>query len=342
LKDLLSAIPLPALVIGATGRIEAANRRVEEILGGDLVGRHHVTILRQPSVIEAIERASAGLTSEILRLNLPRADRDLVFRTTATGFRTLGTVFVLVVLEDISRLEEAEQMRRDFVANVSHELKTPLTALTGFIETLRTSARDDPRARERFLAIMAREAARMNRLVSDLLALSRVEAEARVRPRDIVDLVAVTRQTTASLRGLLDESGATLVLTGAEAPVKVQGDADQLQQVAGNLIENAVKYGRAGGTITVTIGQVPESGEAFLSVADQGEGIDPAHIPRLTERFYRVDNHRSRESGGTGLGLAIVKHIVGRHRGRLKITSKQGVGSNFTVLLPLADTVSQA
>ncbi|RMD88657.1 MAG: two-component sensor histidine kinase, partial [Alphaproteobacteria bacterium] len=246
---------------------------------------------------------------------------------------------VLVAAEDVSHLSDVAQQRRDFVANVSHELRTPLTALLGFIETLQGPARDDPAARARFLATMAREAERMNRLVCDLLSLSRVEAEERIRPTDPVDLAAVLGEVRAALAPAAEEAGATLDLALPEGRVTVPGDADQLMQVFLNLVENAIRYG--GRRVEVIMHPpAPEPmlrGEAVcVEVIDNGEGIAPEHVPRLTERFYRVDSHRSREMGGTGLGLAIVKHIVSRHRGRLRIASKPGEGSRFSVYLPVS------
>ena len=227
-------------------------------------------------------------------------------------------------------------MRRDFVANVSHELRTPLTALSGFIETLGGAARDDAAARDRFLAIMAREAGRMNRLVQDLLHLSRVEAAERVRPTTRIDLQKVLATTLGSLRPLADDAGVRLEVEGETGPLPLLADQDQMIQVLSNLIENAVKYGGAGGVVTLRLTRdaLPGGPAIRVDVIDRGEGIDPVHLPRLTERFYRVDGHRSREKGGTGLGLAIVKHIVNRHRGRLRIDSTVGKGSVFSVLLP--------
>ena len=253
-----------------------------------------------------------------------------------------GARLALVIFHDSTQIENLGRMRRDFVANVSHELKTPLTAVLGFIETLRTSARDDPAARERFLTIMEREAQRMNRLVSDLLSLSRVEDEERVRPRSRIDLAPLVRRTLSTLKAVIENSGARIELQGLDGPVVVPGDDDQLQQVLGNLIENAIKYGKPRGRVRIELGAPDATPDpilgvpvAWIAVSDEGEGIDPLHLPRLTERFYRVDTHRSRASGGTGLGLAIVKHIVSRHRGRLIVESTPGEGSRFTVVLPL-------
>ena len=209
----------------------------------------------------------------------------------------------------------------------------------GFIETLRGPARDDAAARERFLGIMEAEAARMNRLVQDLLSLSRVESEERRRPAEHIDLAMLIRAVSATLQPQAEAAGVVIRVEGAGAPVHVHGDADQLTQVFHNLVENAVKYGGSGGEVTLRLAHIAHDpvlrGPATaVEVADRGEGIEPMHLPRLTERFYRVDSHRSRQKGGTGLGLAIVKHIISRHRGRLKIESEKGQGSRFTVILP--------
>jgi len=269
------------------------------------------------------------------------ASRDTSYLARAAPVASESGIAVLVSFEDQTVIQDAGNMRRDFVANVSHELRTPLTALLGFIETIRGAARDDPDARERFLLIMKNEANRMNRLVQDLLSLSRVESNERQRPVGSVDIAAILRTAVTSLQPAADENGVKIetVIDGSPAPVP--GDADQLTQVFSNLLENAVKYGRKPGTVTVTLTEIVSEpmlrGPGLrIDVRDEGEGIDPVHIPRLTERFYRVDSHRSREMGGTGLGLAIVKHIVNRHRGRLRITSELGKGSTFSVILPKA------
>lgn len=265
-------------------------------------------------------------------MSLRRDGQEQVFQVTVSG---QGAGLVLCVFKDISAEEMAGAMRRDFVANVSHELRTPLTALMGFIETLKHAARDDPKARDMFLGIMEAEAGRMNRLVRDLLQLSRVEAEERVRPREAVELRGLLEGVISSLRGVAERTGDRVELTGAA--VTVPGDADQLTQVFTNLVENALKYGAAGQVVRVSLSaeETVRGPAVRVEVADEGEGIDPVHLPRLTERFYRVDTHRSREMGGTGLGLAIVKHIVSRHRGWLRIESEKGRGSRFQVVLPL-------
>jgi two-component system phosphate regulon sensor histidine kinase PhoR len=333
LGGIIAGIPIPVVLIGAEDRVEEANPAAQALFGAAILGRHHGLSFRHPELVMAIAAARAGQVGRA-RMITQGETQDRVHEVTVTpvGDR------VVLAFEDQSALAQMDQMRRDFVANVSHELRTPLTAMIGFIETLQGPAKEDAPARMRFLAIMAREAERMNRLVRDLLHLSRVEAEERVRPSDEVDLAALTRSTAAVLKPVAEEGGVTIRLEGADQPVPLRADSDQMTQVLSNLIENAVKYGSPpGATVTVRITREtgPRGPLLRLSVADQGEGIDPKHLPRLTERFYRVDSHRSREKGGTGLGLAIVKHIISRHRGRLIIESEKGRGSRFSVLLPL-------
>lgn len=331
LSRLLTGLPLPAMLVRNDDRILACNTLASGLLGEGIVGRHPAIAVRAPGVLEAIATVTPAASVEA-RMTLRREGQEQVFQATVSN---LGGGLVLCVFKDISEEEKAGAMRRDFVANVSHELRTPLTALMGFIETLKHAAKDDPKAREMFLGIMEAEAGRMNRLVRDLLQLSRVEAEERVRPKEAVELRGLLESVISSLRGVAEKEGDTVVLTGD--PVTVPGDADQLVQVFTNLVENALKYGKAGQVVRVSL--TPEEtvrGPAVrVEVADEGEGIDPVHLPRLTERFYRVDSHRSREMGGTGLGLAIVKHIVSRHRGWLRVESVVGEGSRFSVVLPL-------
>jgi len=339
-RPILDAVPVPLVLVGGDERVVHANGAATALLGRALEGRHYVTALRAPAVLACIEPVILGHRDRAEgRLLTSEGAREATWRVTATPVPLDGSRGVLVAFEDATAIQEAGQIRRDFVANVSHELRTPLTALLGFIETLRGAAKDDPAARDRFLGIMEREAGRMNRLVHDLLSLSRVEAEERMRPTDPVDLSAVLRSVVLSLRPVADEAEVTMSLSGTETPRIVPGEADQLAQVFTNLVENAVKYSGRGRTVTVSLGQ-PAQDPAIrceavpVIVADNGDGIPAVHIPRLTERFYRVDSHRSREKGGTGLGLAIVKHIVNRHRGRLRIESEVGQGSRFTVVLP--------
>lgn len=332
LEEILSALPLAAILIGRNQQIEQANDAAIALLGPAIIGRHHGFALRQPEVLGAISAALLRGETSVARQVLPGPSHEVVHRVSVSPVGTGA----MCLFQDISDQEQSEQMRRDFVANVSHELRTPLTSLLGFIETLRGPAKDDPVARARFLGIMATEAGRMNRLISDLLNLSRVEAQERQRPSTRHDLTALIRSAILSLRPMAESVGVTLDYVGLEEPVLVFVDQDQVLQVVTNLVENAIKYGASGKLVRIDLTRQtgPRGPLVRLSVTDKGEGIDPLHIPRLAERFYRVDGHRSREKGGTGLGLAIVKHIAHRHRGRLVIESKLGEGSTFSVILP--------
>jgi two-component system, OmpR family, phosphate regulon sensor histidine kinase PhoR len=224
-------------------------------------------------------------------------------------------------------------MRADFVANASHELRTPLASLSGFIETLQGSARNDAQARERFLDIMKAQATRMARLIDDLLSLSRIELKAHVQPTHQVDLASIVRQVADGLQTLARDRGVEVKINLLPEPLMVRGDRDELIRVFENLVENALKYGASGKRIDIAIAAGDD--EALVAVRDYGPGIAPEHLPRLTERFYRVDVTESRAQGGTGLGLALVKHILHRHRARLGIDSAPGKGATFTVRLPL-------
>jgi two-component system, OmpR family, phosphate regulon sensor histidine kinase PhoR len=244
---------------------------------------------------------------------------------------------VVLFFRDLTSARRLEAMRADFVANASHELRTPLASLLGFIETLQGPARDDAKARERFLDIMKGQAQRMKRLIDDLLSLSRIEMRAHLSPTQTVDLASIASQMVETLSPLAKERGVVIKAVLPDRPVLVLGDRDELLRVAENLIENAVKYGESGGRVDVAVARTegPAPQIAF-SVQDYGPGIAPEHLPRLTERFYRVDVVQSRDKGGTGLGLAIVKHIVNRHRGHLDIASDPGQGARFTVRFPEA------
>jgi two-component system phosphate regulon sensor histidine kinase PhoR len=342
---LVEALPEPVLVVGPERRIDLTNAAARELFGAGIAGAQVFSCIRQPEATAALEMGFRALSDPEAPAGPFEANKLM---TTDSAERTwrmqvvpvrAGPGRLVVSLRDISHVEEAEQQRRDFVANVSHEMRSPLTVLVGFIETLRGPAKDDQAAREQFLGIMEREAQRMTRLVADLLSLSKVESDEKIRPRALVSVSEVLRATLAALRPQIEGAGIRVTLDDAAASAPVPGDRDQLVQVFHNLVENALKYGGAGGRIEIGVTRVDQvpglAGPALrVSVTDHGEGIDPIHIPRLTERFYRVDGHRSRQMGGTGLGLAIVKHIVNRHRGRLSIRSAKGQGSTFTVLLP--------
>lgn len=340
LSTVLSGVPLPTLLIAQDERVLAMNDLAQEMFGQSGLGRHYITVLRQPALLDCVEECLRLRQRRTIRYLTTSMSREATYEVIASPVGQGRDAGAVICFEDITERQQAGQIRRDFVANVSHELKTPLTALLGFIETLKGPARNDASARDRFLTIMEREAERMNRLVSDLLSLSRVESEERMRPTERIELVSLVHSAVLTLGPMAREAGVALELDGHDQPVTVSGDPDQLVQVFTNLIENAIKYGAMGEKISVSL-SYSEREVAFrgpgirIDVIDRGEGFDPVHIPRLTERFYRVDNHRSREMGGTGLGLAIVKHIVNRHRGRFRIESTPGEGSRFSVMLPV-------
>jgi len=337
--SIVSGLPYPCVAISMRDfeRILCANLEAKAFLGDGIEGRHFYTVFRQPTMIEAIEGSIKSGDRKNARATISENRRDAFYDATCIN---IAGLYCLVTFQDRSDQEQIKQMRRDFVANVSHELKSPLAALMGFIETLRTVAKGDPKAQERFLGIMESEAQRMNRLVNDLLSLSQVEATERQRPTDKIDLNGLIVQTVDTLLPAAQARDATVNIESlASTDISIKGDSDQLRQVFNNLIENAIKYGAKGGTVTITLSQpayLPalRSEGIEVAVSDDGPGIDPVHLPRLAERFYRIDSHRSRQMGGTGLGLAIVKHIISRHRGRLMVDSIMGQGSNFRVLLP--------
>ena len=344
MRALIDALPEPVLLVARSGVIQAANPAAAELFGPHIQGARVRAHLRQPEVAAMLEAAFAGIDTpgRLHRASMVVTEpaAETTWQVTACALPPgAGFAGLVVSLHDTSHREAAEAQRRDFVANVSHELRSPLTVLTGFIETLQGPAAQDETARAEFLAIMAHEAERMTGLVQDLLSLSRVEASERIRPRDPVAIDAVLRATIAALRPQIDAAGLALDLSLPDDMPRIAGDHDQLVQVFHNLLENAVKYGGSGGRITLSaemLRAVPglDGPVLRICVTDYGDGVDPIYIPRLTERFYRVDRARSRDQGGTGLGLAIVKHILNRHRGRLVIRSRPGAGSTFEVLLP--------
>ena len=246
---------------------------------------------------------------------------------------------LLMTFNDLTPLRRVEEMRADFIANASHELRTPLAALLGFIETLQGRAKDDPAAREKFLAIMQAQATRMARLIDDLLSLSRIELNAHLQPSTPVDLASIVRQVVDGLQMLARDREVEIKVSVPAEPLIVLGERDELIRALENLVENALKYGAAGKRVDVTLTLPAQTraglAEARLAVRDYGPGIAPEHLPRLTERFYRVDVADSRQQGGTGLGLALVKHVLNRHGGRLTIESTPGQGASFCMHVPL-------
>ncbi len=342
-EAILAALPDPLILIDQGRRIVGANAAAADVVGTLSAPRDLAAALRNPAVLAAADAVLRGEAARVVEFTLAiPIERQLRARFARIADPSPADVAALLSLHDVTELKRAEQMRADFIANASHELRTPLATLTGFIETLRGPARDDAEAGERFLAIMAGQAARMTRLVEDLLSLSRIELNEHVSPQGCVALAPLLDHLAQALELRAGERGMRIRLDLPAGLPEVQGDRDELSQLFQNLLDNAIKYGRAGSKITVTtetLVRAASNGEqvpgAFvaISVRDRGEGIAREHLPRLTERFYRADTARSREIGGTGLGLAIVKHIVSRHRGFLEIDSRVGEGSVFTVLL---------
>lgn len=342
-EAVVEALPDPLLVLGEDGRPRRANAAARAAFGNELAA-----LLRHPDLRAAIARAFETGSPQTAALSLPvpvprelNACVALLERTLPDGGRAI------VLLSDRTHERAVERMRADFVANASHELRTPLAGLVGFIDTLRGAAADDPEAQKQFLAIMAEQAARMNRLIDDLLSLSRIELAEHQPPEDHVDLVELARSVIAGFGPVLAQRHAELAFAAEEGLPPVLADADQIAQVVQNLIDNALKYGN--GRIELSLaaasgGRFPPRPGVVIGVHDNGPGIPRAHVPRLTERFYRVDAGRSRRAGGTGLGLSIVRHIVNRHRGALVIDGgaaedppgQKGTGATFSVWLPAA------
>jgi two-component system, OmpR family, phosphate regulon sensor histidine kinase PhoR len=342
-EAIIAAVPDPLILLDQRRRIVRVNAAAANFVGAFSPPRDLASALRNPTLLAAADAVLGGAGSRVVEFTLTiPVERQWRARFARIDQPSADGAVVVLGLHDVTELKRAEQMRADFIANASHELRTPLATLVGFIETLRGPARDDAEARERFLAIMGGQATRMARLVEDLLSLSRIELNEHVPPQGGVALAPVLDHLAQALELRAAERDMRIRLALPSDLSDVQGDRDELAQLFQNLLDNAIKYGRAGSEITVgaeTVmrastngGRVPVS---YVSVAvrDRGEGIAREHLPRLTERFYRVDTARSREMGGTGLGLAIVKHIVNRHRGFLEIDSAQGEGSVFTVFL---------
>ena len=323
MEPVLDALGEPVLILLGS-RIVRANRAARVLLGSHVVGEDARTAIRHPAASGLL--ASQESAGPVALTGLGSAAQRWEMQ-----IAPIGDSRRLVHLIDRSGSHAAERMRVDFVANASHELRTPLASILGYVETLSDSAGEDPVVRARFLKIVFDEARRMQRLVDDLMSLSRIEAEKFRAPSDVVDLGALVDETHAELAEAHDGRGRDIILEHESGSIPVLGDRTQLSQLLHNLIGNAMKYGQPGTPVRVSISR--ENDAVRLIVADQGDGIPPEHLPRLTERFYRVDPGRSRSVGGTGLGLAIVKHIVERHRGRLDIASRVGEGTQVTVTL---------
>ena len=361
-EAVIASLPDPLIMLDRARRIVRANQAAESVLGTPLAGRDLIAVLRSPPVIDAVAGAFDSGAGRIVEFSLPvPVERSFLARVEPLPRPIADGTVALLTLHDITQAKRTDRMRVDFVANASHELRTPLSTLVGFIETLRGPAREDAAARERFLTIMHEQGQRMSRLVADLLSLSRIELNEHTPPTGQVKLGEIIRTIVDGLEFKAAGKQMKIVIDApppdGQAPTRlddlpaINGDDDELTQVFQNLIDNAIKYGRTGATIRVAGWTVapaaarpgtPQPAQRLdrpavaVAVMDEGDGIAREHLPRLTERFYRIETVRSRELGGTGLGLAIVKHILNRHRGALDVDSTVGVGSTFTVHLPIA------
>ncbi len=334
LAAIIEALPEPALLVDSRGRLIAGNVAAAALFGRLRTNEAISLTTRNPQILEALAKAASGETQNLEIEERVPLERSLQMHVTPVMFGYERPHLFLLAFRDLTQERRIERMRVDFVANASHELRTPLASLSGFIETLQGPARDDPAARDKFLGIMGDQARRMARLIDDLMSLSRIELSLHLQPQAVIDLSGVVGTACDLLAPLAGEQKIAIDVKREAPLLNVRGDRDELLRVFENLIENALKYGASGKRVEVTLRE--EAGEAQVAVRDFGPGIAPEHLPRLTERFYRVDVERSRAQGGTGLGLALVKHILARHRGRLTIESVPGEGAVFTAHIPLA------
>ncbi len=341
LDAVVSGMPDAAIVLDREGRVISFNNAARMIAPALARGSPASLALRVPEVVEAVRDAATGKGPRSVEF-AQRVPVDRWFKVHVQPFGAARPM-LLLTFHDLTPLHRAEQMRADFVANASHELRTPLASLSGFIDTLQGSAREDANARGRFLAIMKTQAARMARLIEDLLSLSRVELIEHMHPEAPVDLAPVVRQVVDGLQTLATDRNVKIAVAPPASPLIVPGDRDELTRVFENLVENALKYGAAGKRVDIGFSSSTASDgapEVLVAIRDYGPGIAAEHLPRLTERFYRVNVTQSRAEGGTGLGLSLVKHILNRHRGKLSVESEAGKGATFTVRLPLVHNES--
>ncbi len=336
LAALINALPEPALLVDRASTVIAGNVPAAAVFGRIRTGEPISFTIRNPQIIEAIRAAAGGQTQRFEINERFPAERALEAHVAPVVFAHELPELFLLSFRDLTQERRLAQMRTDFVANASHELRTPLASLLGFIDTLQGPARDDAKARDKFLKIMGEQARRMSRLINDLMSLSRIELSLHLQPQTRVDLAGIVAQVCDTMTPLAEEQNVALTLKREAAEAFVLGDRDELIRVFENLVENALKYGASGKRVEVTLSAA--AGEAAVSVRDFGSGIAPEHLPRLTERFYRVDVETSRAQGGTGLGLSLAKHVLARHRGTLSIESEPGKGAIFTARIPLADS----
>ena len=324
-ENILNRIPNPVLIVGSDHRLLSLNAKARDLFGNRLKKLGFEAVFRHPEPRECVLAALRGIADEEsteCRLIVADATSDTVFKLTARPLASdeCGVDGAVVFLNDISDQDKNERMRRDFITNLSHELRSPITSIAGFVEMLRGEDCECGEQRERYLEIIAGETSRMTKLLSDFLALSSIESKERIRPASRVDVVSILRDSIAALGQLERSSRSKIQFRPGSRKCEVNGDYEQLRQVFGNILENAIKYGNEGNKIEVVVSRrhsLPEFRHPALGIeiSDCGIGIDPVHIPRLTERFFRIDQARNRETAGTGLGLAIVKHALNRHGG---------------------------
>ncbi len=334
--SLIDALPEPAILLSQDGAILCFNAKASDLFGGLRKGLHISGATRNPQVLDAVAASSWNKPWQTVSFSdrVP-VERHMAGTIAWLGAKQIGNRSILLCIRDLTEQRRLDQLRSDFIANASHEIKTPLASLLGFIQTLQGAAREDQAARERFLAIMAKQAERMARLIDNLMSLSRVEMHAHLRPQDPVVIAELVLQACETLEPMAAEANIKVWVNSELSEEAVLGDRDELAQVFINLLHNAIKYGKSNGYVQVEMTRLQSQGARMIeiSVEDDGPGIAPQHLPRLTERFYRVGTSASLEKGGTGLGLAIVKHVVNRHRGELRISSEEGKGAKFTVVL---------
>lgn len=353
---LVDSLPDMLVMLNHELQIVRTNYAARSRFGQNLANHPFAKVVAHDALHEATRQTLKDGKRREMEIRLP-GPPESYFRTHVDRFpvHSPGGISIIVSLHDISAHKKLELMLSDFVANASHEIRTPLASIIGYIETLQTVAKDDPEAHEKFLKIMSQQAERMRRLVDDLLSLSRLEMSAHTQPDGRVDLEELIAGEVDNEKVAAEKKNISLKVTMPEAMPELRGDYNELRQVAQNLISNAVKYGNRNSEVAITLGTLEalpdavmrrhtddarhmrDMAVAYFSVRDEGEGIAPEHIPRLTERFYRVDSARTRKAGGTGLGLAIVKFVIQRHRGVLDITSEVGKGSVFTAYFPLTE-----
>ncbi|WP_245468300.1 MULTISPECIES: ATP-binding protein [unclassified Mesorhizobium] len=332
---LAAAVADPLIIFDRTAAIVHANAAAFAAFGGLAPGMSLSLKFRAPEMQALLDGIVSGAVASDVVEYTEKLPVERTYRVSASSVGHATGLYVLV-FKDQSEARRIDRMRADFIANASHELRTPLASIAGFIETLRGPARGDPAARDQFLQIMQNQTGRMARLIDDLLSLSRLEMKPYLGPGTEVDLRQTIDSVIDSLGPLASENGVVIEWDFIDGPLSVPGDRDELFQVFENLLENACKYGQSGGRVTVSIAGSEDGQEAGIDVTirDYGPGIAEEHIPRITERFYRVDVENSRTQKGTGLGLSIVKHILTRHNARLSIKSEVGKGAAFTVHLP--------